>query len=239
MRLSIILPAKNEEQNLPRIVALLRDKLPSEEIIICEGGSADETWRVALELELEHPGSIRAIQQDGKDKFNAVISGLKISSSEQIMIWDADGTVDFEDQMRLIALARKDPSALWTGDRLKGKREPGAMKPLNYLGNQAFSLLWAIIFLRKFDTLCGTKIFSRNLLESCPDQIINRDPFGDFSLIAAAFISGSSVRSIPIHYLARSYGQTNIRRWSNGLQLLFIFVRLLPYLTQRWLKKKV
>jgi hypothetical protein len=41
------------------------------------------------------------------------------------------------------------------------------------------------------------------------------DPFGDFDLIFGA--------DMPVRYHERTYGRTNIQRWSNGLLLLRMF----------------
>jgi hypothetical protein len=107
------------------------------------------------------------------------------------------------------------------------------MRFLNLLGNHFFAILWGLILRNKVDTLCGTKIFKRNLLDFCPSEVKDRDPFGDFSLIAGAYLAGSRVRSIPVHYLARSYGETNIRRWSNGFHLLQLFLAFLRHLVRK------
>jgi hypothetical protein len=46
------------------------------------------------------------------------------------------------------------------------------------------------------------------------------DPFGDFEIIFPACIMGLGVIDVPIHYRARTYGTTNIRRFREGLVLL-------------------
>ena len=46
------------------------------------------------------------------------------------------------------------------------------------------------------------------------------DPFGDFELLFPAAIFGLGIVDIPIRYRARTYGSTNINRFSHGLMLL-------------------
>jgi len=72
--------------------------------------------------------------------------------------------------------------------------------------------------------LCGSKIFPKSLLENCPRSVLDNDPFGDFSILAAAYKSNTPVRSLPVKYLARTYGNTNIHRWRHGVQLLYIYL---------------
>lgn len=46
------------------------------------------------------------------------------------------------------------------------------------------------------------------------------DPFGDFELLFPAAVLGLGVMDIPVRYLARTYGQTNISRFRHGFMLL-------------------
>jgi SAM-dependent methyltransferase len=46
------------------------------------------------------------------------------------------------------------------------------------------------------------------------------DPFGDFDLIFGAAKQNLKIIEVPIHYAARSYGETNISRFRDGLTLL-------------------
>ena len=49
------------------------------------------------------------------------------------------------------------------------------------------------------------------------------DPFGDFDLIFAAAKMGLKMRDYPIHYRNRTYGTTQISRFSNGWMLLKMY----------------
>jgi hypothetical protein len=46
------------------------------------------------------------------------------------------------------------------------------------------------------------------------------DPFGDFDLIFGAARQNLKVVEIPVRYQARTYGETNIRRFRHGWLLL-------------------
>ena len=50
------------------------------------------------------------------------------------------------------------------------------------------------------------------------------DPFGDFDLIFGAAKLGLKVAEIPIRYASRSYGETQISRFSHGWLLLKMVV---------------
>jgi glycosyltransferase involved in cell wall biosynthesis len=237
---SVIVPARNEEGNINTVIDDLKRISAVTEVIIVEGNSTDETWKVAQLAQADNPDFIRAIQQDGKNKFNAVLCGIAIASNDHIMIWDADNTVSIPNQIELIAMAEKESGFLWTGNRLSGTREKSAMRFFNLIGNHLFSIAW-IPFTgkNKIDTLCGSKIFPKSLLESCPRAVLENDPFGDFSILAAAHISNTPVKNMPVKYVARTYGNTNIHRWRHGLRLLYIYLIFIKSLLNFRNKEKI
>jgi glycosyltransferase involved in cell wall biosynthesis len=239
MPITVIVPARNEEKNLPEVVRDLQEISMVNQIVIVEGNSSDETWNVAQNLEILHQGVVTTLKQTGKGKFNAVLSGIDAAHNDHVMIWDADNTVLIANQIELMNLAEKEPRFLWTGNRLSGTRETGAMRFFNLVGNHLFSIAWIPFTSKKIDTLCGTKIFPKSLLERCPSSVLRNDPFGDFSILAAAYVSKTPVKSLPVRYLARTYGSTNIHRWRHGFQLLYIYLIFVSSLFLFRNKKKI
>lgn len=227
--ISCIVPAKNEAGHLRHVIEEIKQVKEISEIIIVEGGSADDTLFEARNIALENPYLIRVAVQNGKGKFNAVRQGAELCRESLILIWDADGTVPLESTQSIISIALNSGSPA-IGNRLRGRIERGAMYKANYLGNWFFAILWAPLMKgRVVDLLCGTKIFTKNVYLSIPEWIAARDPYGDFSLLISARILGEDVLSIPVNYEKRKYGETNIHRWTGGLKL--IWVTILAYLS--------
>jgi glycosyltransferase involved in cell wall biosynthesis len=198
-----------------------------DKVIIIEGGSSDRSWEVAAELKSKYQDKIILLKQSGAGKFNAVREGLSSSDCSMSMIWDADATVDFEANKEIYETNLAENS-LVMGDRLRGTRERGAIRPLNLIGNWSFSILWIwILHRRPIDLLCGTKKFPTNLLTKTPTKILDSDPYGDFSIIATAKKQGLAIFSIPVAYRARNYGTTNIHRWSGGVALLKLTLKIM------------
>ena len=50
------------------------------------------------------------------------------------------------------------------------------------------------------------------------------DPYGDFDLIFGAAKLNLKIVDIPIRYQARTYGETNINRWTGGALLLRMLI---------------
>ena len=228
---SILVPCRNESGNLvPLIEAIIGILKIGDEVIIIEGGSSDSTYEDALGLQAKFPTQVRTFKQQGVGKFNAVLVGVHESNLPIVMIWDADATVNFE-QNHQIYLHPNGATQVITGDRLWGKRDKGAMRFANFLGNWAFAITWSgILNQRPIDLLCGTKKFPRNLITDAPTWMLDLDPFGDFSILAMAREKRIKISSLPVHYHSRSYGKTNIHRWRDGIELLkitiIIFIKL-------------
>ncbi len=220
---SIIIPCKNESGNLISLVESIALILKAnDEIIIVEGNSTDSTFFEAKSLESRFPKQVRALKQSKKGKFNAVLTGVSYSKCSTIMIWDADATVNFQQNYEVYSHITSN-NVLISGDRLHGVRDKGSMQIANLCGNWFFAILWTGILKQSpVDLLCGTKKFPRLLLEKTPKWLIDLDPFGDFTIFSMAKKEKMSIISIPVHYHARSYGKTNISRWSDGLKLLWI-----------------
>lgn len=226
MSTAIIVPCRNEAGEIELLLKSILSHLKvGDTLIVVEGGSYDPTWEIISNF-ASNNSNVLAIQQKGTGKFDAVLTGIEIAKQHFIMVWDADGTVSFKDNLTIYDF-EENQDYLITGDRLRGEREVGAMQFFNYLGNWFFAIIWGLLLKsRPIDSLCGTKKFPRNLLEKTPDWLLRNDPYGDFAMLGTALIQEIPVRSIPVDYSARRYGQTNIHRWSGGWLLLKLITRV-------------
>jgi glycosyltransferase involved in cell wall biosynthesis len=220
IRTDIIIPCRNEAGNiatlLKQIMAILKD---GDRILVVEGGSTDNTWEVINDF-TKNQSEFITIKQSGKGKFNAVLDGIKKSSADYIMIWDADGTVSFTDNKKIYSY-RSNEEYFITGDRLSGTREKGSMQRANYFANKLFAIWWGFLLkTAPIDSLCGSKKFPRELFTPEPVKLLEVDPYGDFTIMALARKERIKIVTFPVLYGARTYGKTNIRRWRGGLHLL-------------------
>lgn len=220
MTITCIVPARNEEGHLRDVILQVLSISEISQVIIVEGGSKDATLQEAREIAKEYPLRIQVLEQQGIGKFNAVLTGARFASNDLVMIWDADGTVPLHSTKHVIDKAVAIGGVNF-GNRLMGHREKGSMQFANFIGNWVFSFLWAPLLNGMIiDLLCGTKILPRSIFSVIPPKLQRMDPYGDFALIFSARMQGFKVNSVPVDYKARSYGSTNIRRWSGGLTLL-------------------
>ena len=135
--ISCIIPACNEAGQLANLIKHVNDIEKISEIFIVEGGSKDNTWQVAIQMQEKYSEKVHAIKQTGKGKFNAVLEGAAASNEQFIMIWDADATVSLKSSLALIEIVDKQDQFIM-GDRLKGNNEKKSFRILNKLGNYFF-----------------------------------------------------------------------------------------------------
>lgn len=223
---SIIIPARNEEGNMKNVL----DKIPllgsKTEVIFVEGNSNDNTYKAIQEEIKRYKGKLtcKLLKQRGKGKGNAVRLGFKNAKNDILMILDADLTVPPEDLKKFYKVISDGHGDFVNGSRLVYPMESQAMRTLNYLGNQMFSLTFTYLLNQRIkDTLCGTKVIFRKdylRLKDVMKDLGNFDPFGDFELLFGATRLNLKIVEVPIRYKDRTYGTTNISRFRNGLQLL-------------------
>jgi glycosyltransferase involved in cell wall biosynthesis len=225
--IAIIVPCKNESANILTLKELMGAFPAGLELILVEGGSNDDTAAQCQMMVQSFPSIVKFLSQTKKGKMNAVMEGIMQSSRCHIAIFDADLTVSWKDQLRLIDLyCKEDGKTFITGNRLNREMHKGSMQLANLIANYGFGLCFSILVRSRIkDTLCGTKIFPKNIVVNplCK-RIVEDDPFGDFSLISNAWLYGLSVKAVDVEYLPRRYGSTNIKRWNSGLRLVKIFI---------------
>ncbi len=229
--LSIIIPAKNERENITRFFAeITQIEKSNTEIIFVEGHSSDRTWNKIEELIKEYHGdlNIKLYKQPAKGKKDAVEYGFSKASGDLILILDSDLTVSVDEIKKFYNAYCEGLADFINGDRLVYPMEKNAMRFLNWIGNVFFAKVLSVCLNQKIgDSLCGTKLFPRVFLKPMKEWIrhFNKtDPFGDFELLFAASELCLGIVDVPVHYSSRKYGTTQIQRFYNGWQLIRMLV---------------
>jgi SAM-dependent methyltransferase len=223
---SVVVPTRNEAGNVAAAIARTPVLGSQTELIFVEGGSTDGTWETiqAAIRDYRGPLVLKAYQQQGKGKGDAVRLGFSKASGDILMILDADLTVPPEELPVFYDVIARGLGDYVQGTRLVYPMDPGAMRFFNKLGNIAFSQLFTYLLQQPIkDTLCGTKVLWRRdyeRLAAARHLFGDFDPFGDFDLIFGAARLNLKIVEIPVRYRDRVYGETNISRWKHGWMLL-------------------
>jgi 2-polyprenyl-3-methyl-5-hydroxy-6-metoxy-1,4-benzoquinol methylase len=226
---SIVIAARNESGNIKALLDRMPKVADRQEIVFVEGNSTDDTWQVIqhecwIRAQGKYPHVVKAIQQPGRGKGDAVRAGFSQASGDIFIILDADISVPPEELPRFIQCITSGKAEFVNGSRLVYGMEGGAMRFLNLLGNRFFGSLFSFLLGQPVrDTLCGTKALSRHnylrIVEN-RNKFGDFDPFGDFDLLFGASALNLKIRDQPVHYKARTYGETNISRFRHGWLLI-------------------
>ena len=231
---AIIVPAKNEEGNIPGLIRRIPRLARTQEVIFVDDQSTDATAQRALE-----GGNLRddvqVVAGPGRGKAFAVEAGVRAASADICIILDADMAVRPEDLRQFYDLLRWRRCEVVNGTRMVYPHEGDAMRLANVLGNAAFAKVFSVLLGQRItDTLCGTKAFWRKdylTFLRVREQLGFADRWGDYDLLFGAAAYNLLIRELPVHYFERIEGVTKMnKRIANGLRMAkvcwFAFVNL-------------
>jgi SAM-dependent methyltransferase len=232
---TVVIPVRNERGNVEPAIDRLPAFCDDMEVIFVEGHSADGTYEEVERVIAAHPGrDIKLVRQPGKGKGDAVFAAFDRARGDVLMILYGDLTVPPDQLPKFWQAILSGKGEFINGSRLVYPMEDEAMQFLNLVANRLFSIAFTWLLGQRFtDTLCGTKVLRRvdyERLKAGRAYFGDFDPFGDFDLIFGAAKLNLRCVEVPIRYAARSYGSTQISRFSHGLMLvrmvIFAFFRI-------------
>jgi glycosyltransferase involved in cell wall biosynthesis len=216
-RVSVVIPALNEELNLRHVMANLPDGMF--EVILVPGTSTDGTEEAARTL---FP-NVRVIHQSGHGKGNALACAFAAARGDIIVTLDADGSSNPREIPAFVG-------ALLSGaDFAKGTRyiQGGGSHDLTALrraGNRALTHLANLLHGTRYSDLCyGYNAFWRRCL---PCLRVETDGFEVETLInLRAAKSGLRVTEVASFELARINGHSNLNTFRDGWRVLLTILR--------------
>lgn len=237
---TVVIPTRNEVGNISQLIDRVPEMGTHTELLFVDGLSSDGTVDKIYELITAYPDrDIKFMSQvathvSGADtppdlmlslgKGDAVRKGFEAASGDILMILDSDLSVSPEELPRFYDALLTGKARLANGTRFVYQQEKGAMPHFNRAGNLFFSLLFSWLLDQMItDTLCGTKALYKsdyNAIAANRAYFGDFDPFGDFDLLFGAAWLNLHILDIPIHYRARTYGDSKVRASVHGHLLL-------------------
>jgi glycosyltransferase involved in cell wall biosynthesis len=224
MRLSVVIPALDEERTLPRVVAALFETLGDREleIVIVDDGSRDGTPRVIEKLAAEDARVRHARHPARRGKGSAVRTGLALATGDVLVIQDADLEYWPGDVPALLR-----PVEQGVADAVYGSRFLGAEHSINYfwttLANKAITLAANVVYNTNFtDLYTGYKAVRTECLR--PLRLTSATFTIEAELTAKLWRSGARFYEVPIRYHARSYREGKKIRAADALRALAAIV---------------
>lgn len=226
--LSLLVPIFNEKQRLLKdlasIVAYLKTKKYSWEIILVDDGSTDTTGNIIAQFSRKHPHiySLRTSTNFGKG--HAVRLGVAAASGAYIMFTDIDLSVPLT--FTPIAIqALKNYHLVIGSRRLKTSKITLAQNSLRQsLGHGFTKLSNLVLGLNHTDYTCGFKAFRREVARKLFNKLrANRWAF-DAEILYLAHQHKYSVKEIPVTW--KNDPRTKVSLTTDILQSAFDLLRI-------------
>jgi hypothetical protein len=241
---SVIVPCRNEAENIEPLLRRLPPLGRHTEIIFVDGDSTDGTRERIRSAMLQHADrDIKLLHQvGGRGKASAVFQGFAAAREDILIILDADMTVAPEDLPRFVLALSEGVTDVANGNRVVYPMEHGAMPAMNRIGNHIFAhALSALIGTPIGDTLCGTKAIRRTdwlRVDAVRARLGNHDPWGDFDILLGSAACGLRILDVPVRYWARSAGESKMRPIEHGYALTRTCLEGLKLLAPRRLRRR-
>lgn len=235
LKLSIVIPAYNEADNLPATVEELRSVLQREaipyEIVIVNDCSTDETAQVVVRL-MEDDPNVRSVTRTPPGGFGrAVRTGLALVEGDVVILYMADRSDDPEDAVRYYRKIEEGYDCVFGSRFRKGSKVenyPAVKLVVNRIVNRCIQ----VMFLCGFNDLTNAfKAYRTEVLRDCgPFRASHFNITIEMSL--SALIRKYNIAEIPISWYGRTWGSSNLSLKQMGRRYLST---LLKVYAEKWL----
>jgi dolichol-phosphate mannosyltransferase len=221
VRLSVVVPAYNEEATIRAILERVRAVEVVDQIVVVNDSSTDGT-RAQLSG-LDWP-DLTVIHHDvNQGKGAAIRTALAAARGDYVLIQDADLEYEVSDYPALLQAINGGADVVY-GSRFRNGTRPGGMRAANYAANRILTASANLLYgLSITDEATCFKVFRTDLLrelelecegfEFCPE------------VTAKLGRRGVDIAEVPIHYRARNIAEGKKVRWTDGVEALWVLIK--------------
>lgn len=198
------MPAYNEEQNLPGMIAdvvgVMRGRGDEFEIVVTNDGSKDRTGAVLQELTQTYP-ELRPVEHPVNRGYGAaVFTAITSATKDLVFFTDSDRQFKLEELDRLLPY-------IGSADMVVGYRAPRRDPPLRVLFGKGWSALVTVLFgYTARDIDCAFKLFRREVIEKVGPQIQSRGATFSAEFLVRTKRAGFRIKEVPVSHLPRTAG---------------------------------
>jgi len=212
---TIIVPAFNEEQGLPKVLEELSQACPDADIIVVDDGSSDGTTRAAANF------PVTVVSHTVNRGYGAALkTGIIHAKHDFLVFFDADGQ---HDSVYIPSMLK----ALETADLVIGERPTYTRKSaLHWVGRRGLTqVIRFLTRLRLQDINCGLRAARRAVIERYFNLLPDGFSFSTTSTVVFAKF-GHRVAFVPIE-VHRRIGTSSVRLVRDGYNTLLLIIRLI------------
>ena len=195
LRVAAVIPARNEEQAIGKVVAALpRDLI--DRIIVVDNGSTDGTARIARE------GGAQGVSVARPGYGRACAAGVAAAGDADVILFLDGDYSDFPEEACLILAPILGGDAdLVLGSRLRGRRQKGALPPHQLFGNWLISGTMRLLYGTPVTDLGPFRAIRADLLAGLEMREMT---YGwPVEMMVKAARSGARITEVPVSYRKR------------------------------------
>lgn len=225
MKLSVIIPARDEEDSIEATVTaverVLRDRGIEHEVLVIDDASVDQTSAVVERLGEERQ-SVRCLRSPYRNGFGfAVRAGLDRFDGDAVAVLMADGSDDPEDLVLYYRLLERGYDCAFGSRFLPGASVEGYPK-LKLVLNRFVNWGLRLLFQHGYnDTTNAFKAYRREVIESIQPLLANHFNL-TVELPLKAIVRGYTYGVVPISWRGRFAGDSKLGLREMGSRYLFI-----------------
>ena len=203
-RVSVIIPALNEEEPIAAVVAAcLTTNLPGE-VIVVDNGSTDRT------AESARAAGAKVVAEPVAGYGRACAAGVRALSPEcEIVVFlDGDGSDCPELMGELVQPIIDGEQDFVIGSRTRGKREPGSMNFPQILAGNLAGWLLSILYGVRYTDMCPFRAIRREALDR---MMMREETYGwNLEMQMKAARGGLRILEVPVNHRRRAGGVSKV-----------------------------
>lgn len=204
-RVEIVVPVKNEENDLGPNIRRLREFLDTAfpfpaEVCIADNGSTDATYEIGTLLAAELPG-VRVVRLEQSGRGRALKQVWSASSAEVLAYMDVDLSTNLNALLPLVAPLLAGHSDVAIGTRL-AKSSRVVRRPKREFISRSYNLLLRATLSAHFsDAQCGFKAIRADVARELLPLVEDTSWFFDTELLVLAEQAGLRIHEVPVDWV--------------------------------------
>ncbi len=203
MRVSVIIPALNEEETIADVVRGV-PPATANEVIVVDNGSEDRT------AERASSAGARVVEEPRQGYGRACAAGVQALSPdcEIVVFLDGDGSDCPELMNHLVEPIKQRRYDFVIGSRTRGRREPGSLNLQQVFAGRAAGLFLSALYGVRYTDMCPFRAIRREALESLG---MREQTYGwNLEMQMRSARAGLRILEVPVNHRRRAGGESKV-----------------------------